>query len=195
MDSYNLGGPLRTDRIIRGTPFAADTFQEKICVVRCIHAQDGKAWISMSKKTHTNPLSRREVEALRRNPYVAAVSSTTVKFTEEFKQIIYEGKQRGVSVSETLRKNGIDPEVLGPSRVEGLSYSLNKKAKRESSFADRRSENYRRPPKTGEETVEQRIRQLENELAYTRQEVEFLKKLQAANMEAQKQWESKHRQK
>ena len=88
MDSYNLGGPLRTDRIIRGTPFAADTFQEKICVVRCIHAQDGKAWISMSKKTHTNPLSRREVEALRRKPYVAAVSSTTVKFTEEFKQII-----------------------------------------------------------------------------------------------------------
>ena len=40
-----------------------------------------------------------------------------------------------------------------------------------------------------------RDRQLENELAYTRQEVEFLKKLQAANMEAQKQWESKHRQK
>ena len=28
-----------------------------------------------------------------------------------------------------------------------------------------------------------------------RQEVEFLKKLQAANMEAQKQWGSKHRQK
>ena len=61
--------------------------------------------------------------------------------------------------------------------------------------SDGRSENYRRPPKTGEETVEQRIRQLENELAYTRQEVEFLKKLQAANMEAQKQWGCKRRQK
>ena len=43
--------------------------------------------------------------------------------------------------------------------------------------------------------MEQRLRQLENELAYTRQEVEFLKKLQAANMEAQRQWESKHQQK
>ena len=44
--------------------------------------------------------------------------------------------------------------------------------------------------------MEQRLRQLlENELAYTQQEVEFLKKLQAANMEAQRQWESKHRQK
>lgn len=96
---------------------------------------------------------------------------------------------------ETMRQYGIDPEILGASRVEGFSYTLNKKAKQESGFSDRRSENYRRPPKTGEETVEQRIRQLENELAYTRQEVEFLKKLQAANMEAQKQWESKHRQK
>ena len=41
----------------------------------------------------------------------------------------------------------------------------------------------------------ERIEQLEHELAYTRQEVEFLKKLQAANMEAQKKWESRHRQK
>lgn len=149
----------------------------------------------MSKKTHTNPLSKREVEALRRNPNVAAVSATTVKFTEEFKRLAYEGKRNGISVSETMRRNGIDPEVLESSRVEGFTYLLNKKAKQGSGFADRRSENYRRPPKTGEETVDQRIRQLENELAYTRQEVEFLKKLQAANMEAQKQWESKHRQK
>lgn len=195
MDTSILRGPLCTDRQIWGMPFAVDTFQEKICVVRCIHAQDRRAWIRMSKKTHTNPLSKREIEALRKNPNVAAVSATTVKFTEEFKRFIYEGKKQGVSVAVTLRQNGIDPEMLGPSRVEGLSYSLNKKAKQESSFADRRSENYRRPPKTGEETVEQRIRQLENELAYTRQEVEFLKKLQAANMEAQKQWESRHRQK
>ena len=149
----------------------------------------------MSKKTHTNPLSKREVEELRKNPYIASVTANTVRFTEAFKKKKKKKKSQGVPVSETMRKCGIDPEVLGASRVEGFSYSLNKKAKQESGFADGRSENYRRPPKTGEETVEQRIRQLENELAYTRQEVEFLKKLQAANMEAQKQWESRHRQK
>lgn len=149
----------------------------------------------MSKKTHKNPLSKREVEALRMNPNVAAVSATTIKFTEEFKRQAYESKRQGISVSETMRRNGIDPEMLGPSRVEGFSYCLNKKARQDCGFRDLRRENYRRPPKTGEETVDQRIRQLENELAYTRQEVEFLKKLQAANTEAQKQWESKHRQK
>ena len=149
----------------------------------------------MSKKTHTNPLSKQEIEKLRKNPYVASVTANTVRFTEAFKELAYEKKSQGIPVMETMRQYAIDPEILGASRVEGFSYTLNKKAKQESGFSDRRSENYRRPPKTGEETVEQRIRQLENELAYTRQEVEFLKKLQAANMEAQKQWESKHRQK
>lgn len=46
-------------------------------------------------------------------------------------------------------------------------------------------------PKTGEESLIQRIEQLEHELAYTRQEVEFLKKIQEAGMEEQKVWESK----
>ena len=148
----------------------------------------------MNKKTHTNPLSGHEVRQLRENPYVASVSTKTVRFTEEFKKLAYDNKGKGVSVTETLHRCGIDPEILGESRISGFSYQLNRKAKTENGFADGRRENYRRPPKTGEETVEQRVKQLENELAYTRQEVEFLKKLQAANMEAQKQWESKHRQ-
>lgn len=149
----------------------------------------------MSKKSHTNPLSKREVEELRKSPYIAGATATTVRFTEEFKKLAYGKKRQGVPVAETMRKCGIDPEVLGASRVDGFSYTLNKRARKENGFSDGRSENYRRPARTGEETVEQRVRRLENELAYTRQEVEFLKKLQAANLEAQKQWESRRRQK
>lgn len=149
----------------------------------------------MSKKTHTNPLSRREVELLRNSPFIRSVTAHSVSFTQEFKQIAYEEKRKGTPVAETMRKHGIDPAILGASRINGFSYQLNKKAKKEEGFADNRKDNYRRPPRTGEETVEQRIRQLEHELAYTRQEVEFLKKLQAANTEAQRQWESRRLQK
>ncbi len=145
--------------------------------------------------THTNPLSKREVEMLRENPNIEFVSSTTVRFTEEFKRLTNENKSKGISVADTLRRNGIDPDIIGESRIKGFRYLLNKQAGREGGFTDKRENNYRRPPKTGEETLEQRIKELENELAYTRQEVEFLKKLQVANTEAQKQWESKHRQK
>jgi len=195
MDTDSLGVPCFADSKIRGMPYTVDTSMGEICVVRCIHKQDRKAWIQMKKKTHTNPLSKREIEELRGNPYIASVTANTVRFTEEFKKLAYEQKAKGISVTETMRQCGINPEILGYSRIDGFSYTLNKKAKQESGFSDGRRENYRRPPKTGEETVEQRIRQLENELAYTRQEVEFLKKLQTANMEAQKQWESRHRQK
>ena len=113
--------------------------------------------MQMSGKTHTNPLTKQQVEALRSNPYVANVTTHTVRFTEEFKRLAYEGKVQGTSVSETLRKCGIDPAVLGTSRIDGLSYTLNRKAKQEEGFSDRRSGNYRRPVKTGEETVEQRL--------------------------------------
>ena len=130
-----------------------DTSAGKICVVRCIHEEDRKAWIQMSKKTHTNPLSKQEIEKLRKNPYVASVTTNTVRFTEAFKEQAYEKKRQGIPVMETMRQCGIDPEILGASRVEGFSYTLNKKAKQESGFSDRRSENYRRPPKTGRSKV------------------------------------------
>ena len=149
----------------------------------------------MSKKTHTNPLSQREIEQLQKSPYIKKVTANCVMFTEEFKSLVYERKREGVSIPEIMRSCQIDPEILGESRVSGFAYTLNKKAKSESGFTDQRCSNYHRPAKTGEETVEQRVKQLENELAYTRQEVEFLKKLQTANMEAQRRWKSKHRQK
>ena len=41
--------------------------------------------------------------------------------------------------------------------------------------------------------LEERVRWLIHELEYAKQEVEFLKKLQMANTEARKEWESKHR--
>ena len=165
-------------------------------VVRCIH---GQGWerhgYKMTRKTHKNSLSKREIEILRCNPYVKSVTERSISFTEDFKQMAYEAKRKGVPVAETMRKNGIDPEILGAKRIENFSYLLNKKAKKTGEFKDQRSENYHRPAKTGEETMEDRLRQLEHELAYTRQEVEFLKKLQAVNMEAQRKWESKHQQK
>lgn len=125
------------------------------------------------KKTHTRPLSNKEIEILRNNPNVKQVSSSTVIFTEGFLEKLYTEKCRGIPIVETLRMSGINPEILGESRLHGLTYTLNKKARKESGFTDLRSENYRHPPKTGNETLEQRIKQLENELAYTRQEVEF----------------------
>lgn len=143
-------------------------------------------------KTHTNPFTKEQMEQLRTNHYVKSVSPSTVRFTEEFKKYYYHKHNSGVSSRQIFLECGIDPDILGQSRIDGFRYTVNKHAKRDEGFCDNRQSNYLRPSKSGDETVETRIRQLEHELAYTRQEVEFLKKLQMADMEARRQWESRH---
>ena len=144
------------------------------------------------RKTHKNFFTQEQMEQLLKNPYVKHVTPSTVRFTEEFKRYYYQKHTSGMLVRDIFLECGIDPDILGESRIDGFCYTINKQAKRDTGFTDNRQNNYRRPAKTGEETVDIRIKQLEHELAYTRQEVEFLKKLQMADMEARRQWESKH---
>ena len=143
-------------------------------------------------KTHTNPFTKEQIERLQISPYVKSISPSTIRFTEEFKKYFYQKHKAGTSARSIFIECGIDPDVLGQKRIDGFCYTLNKYAKREEGFSDNRQYNYRHPPNDGDITVENRVKQLEHELAYTRQEVEFLKKLQMADMEARIQWESKH---
>ena len=151
--------------------------------------------MSKERKTHTNSFTQSQIEYLEKNPYVKSVSKSTVRFTEEFKQMFYDERIKGKSARQIFKSIGIEPAILGESRIDGICYTINKNAKRDSGFTDERINNSRKKREDGETTAEKRIRKLEHELAYTRQEVEFLKKLYMADMEARKQWESKHRQK
>lgn len=85
---------------------------------------------------------------------------------------VYNGK----SMCEILDEHGIDPEILGDSRLDGLAYKLKQNADRDEGCSDLRAGNSRKPPKeTREQTLAARVEQLGHELAYTRQEVEFQK--------------------
>ena len=139
------------------------------------------------------PLSKEDLLKIIKNPNVEKASPLSVKFTAAFKQKAYEERLAGKTQLQIFTEAGFDVNALGFDRIRGFFDHL--KDKQAVGFTDDRKNNYRRPPKTGKETAEDRIKQLENELAYTRQEVEFLKKIQLANWEAQKEWESKHRQK
>ena len=143
-----------------------------------------------------NHFTDEQVEQLRMNHYVRHVSNSTVSFTEEFKQLFYQKRQQGYLVKQIFTECGIDPSILGEKRIEGFCYTVNKQSKREGSFKSRHHGSSKRKlthqPKSDNETMEVTVKRLEHELAYTRQEVEFLKKLQMADMEARRQWESRH---
>ena len=137
--------------------------------------------------------SETEVQQLRENPNVDYVTEHEIFFTEAFKQLAWEQKQFGKTLPSIFRENGIDPQILGYKRIENFSRRLREKAKNSGDFSDQRQSNHR-PKKGGTAvTLEEKVRLLEHELAYTQQEVEFLKKIQMANTEARKEWESKHR--
>ena len=144
----------------------------------------------MAKK----PLNAEELAELRESPFVSRIISGRISFTPEFKRMAYGQLISGKSMREIFEENGIDPDILGPSRIWSIAEKLRKNADREEGFEDLRGHNSRKPAKeTREQELSARVEQLEHELAYTRQEVEFLKKIHIADLEARKQWESRHR--
>ncbi|MBQ6159769.1 MAG: hypothetical protein IJK24_02355 [Oscillospiraceae bacterium] len=140
-----------------------------------------------------NKLSEAQLRQLRANVNVEKATEYYVVFTEAFKQLAYEQKQTGKHLREIFRENGIDPELLGAKRIENFNQMLNQRGRDGRGFQDRRKDNRRPTDEERKESLEEQVRRLQHELAYTRQEVEFLKKLQMANTEARKEWESKHR--
>lgn len=150
---------------------------------------DGKAEHIMARFTEE------EQRILKLNRNVAYVSDIQVVFTPEFKRMASEEQRCGKPVRQIFAENGIDPEILGKKRLDNFSCMLRRCRQKGGDFTDRRSRTDRSDgeEEQGTEDLEEQVRWLKHELEYTRQEVEFLKKIQMANTEARKQWESKHR--
>ena len=141
-------------------------------------------------------LSTEELAELRDSPYVASIIAGRINFTPEFKREAYRLLVEGRSMRSIFEEHGIAPEILGDKRIWGFAHKLRTNADRDEGFADLRKNNSRKPARqTREQTLAARVEQLEHELAYTRQEVEFLKKIRTADLEARKSWESRQRQK
>lgn len=124
-----------------------------------------------------------EVRALRENPYTLKATDKTITFTRAFKEQFWQGLQEGKSKYELLKELGYDPELLGSSRVEGISYHIRKEAERPEGFHEGRRT--RTPYALGANDVSelpqsQALRHLQAEVSYLRQEIEFLKKLMRA---------------
>ena len=140
--------------------------------------------------------SPEELDTLRQCPHVTKVIGNRITFTPAFKKMAYQQMIDGKSLRTIFVENGIDPDILGESRIWGFAQKLRENADREGGFEDLRAKNKRNPAAdTREQSLSKRVAALEHELAYTRQEVELLKKIHVADLEARKQWESKQRRK
>ena len=141
----------------------------------------------MSKKHFTEE----QVIALKENPCVERASNLSVSFTEDFKRKAYGELLSGKPMWQIFKEHGIDTDALGPVRVMKFQQFINACAERGDGFKNQR--NTWRGKSDGDESVlNKRVKVLENEVAYLRQVIEFLKKMQQVDSEAKKSWESKH---
>ncbi len=122
-----------------------------------------------------------EILALRSNPYTFTVTEKTISFTREFKERMWEGMQNGRSRRALIIELGYDPDVLGPSRIEGIAYHIKEEASSPEGFHEGKRFSKAAAKMTKEEfaasTQSQALRRLQAEVSYLRQEIEFLKKI------------------
>ena len=143
----------------------------------------------MGAASELNPMF---ISLLERNPNVLKVVSGRVVFSVAFKDLAYSELCHGKSMKKILVENGIAPEWLGKERITSFTYKLRKNAARPERFKSRYKT---KQPKGETEQMETELKLLRHKLAYAQQEVEFLKKIHTADLEAQKSWESRHGQK
>ena len=143
------------------------------------------------------PLSNEEIAELLHNPSVDRITASgSIHYTPEFKRMAYESMMNGIPMRRFFEEHGFSAAVLGETRIYSFTRNLRTRTRDEDDFTDHRSSNGRgkgRSRSLQEMTLEEQVEQLRHELAYARQELEFLKKIQEAELEAEKARKARHR--
>jgi len=132
----------------------------------------------MAKKKFTEE----EISLLKTSPYVLNATPSIVHFSAEFKKLFWEAYTAGKKPREIVIQLGLDPELLGVTRIEGLKHLVRNEVSAGKGFRDLNTFNdYLNSYVDICKTPEARIRYLEHQLAYKDQEIEFLKKIVSLN--------------
>ena len=125
--------------------------------------------------------TEQEMLVLRNSKYVLDVSPSIVHFSAEFKKIFWEELSKWKLPHEIVKNLGIDPNILGDTRINGLKTMIGNEVKKGNGFRDL---NTYAQGCNGYLSAENRIKYLEMQLAYKNQEIEFLKKIVSLDPEA-----------
>lgn len=68
--------------------------------------------------------TKEQMEILRLNPFTRSVSTTTLKFTEEFKDQFWKLYLQGVQPEDIFRQSGYDPDLVGKKRIINTTHSI-----------------------------------------------------------------------
>ena len=123
--------------------------------------------------------STKEIKDLKANPYTLRVTKHQLSHTAKFKEDFWIRYQAGDSPRKIIADLGYSPEMFGQKRIDSLVQHIKKQALSGAGFTEGPNRTKRVPIKKVEADLksEQSLDQMQHELLYLRQEVEFLKKI------------------
>ena len=121
--------------------------------------------------------TKNQISELSKNPYTFQINNKRILFTIEFKKLFWIKYQAGMSPRAILKELNYNLDCFGQKQIDSITQRIKKEA-----LAGEFTEGYSRNRRTkiNEPDIEltsQNIKQMQNELMYLRQEVDFLKKV------------------
>lgn len=121
--------------------------------------------------------TQKQIKELKANPYTLQVDDKRIFFTIEFKKIFWTKYQAGMSPRAIFKELNYNLDYFGQKQIDSIVQRVKKEA-----LAGEFTEGYQRYKrmKIKEPELlnpEQTLQQMQHEMLYLRQEVEFLKKV------------------
>lgn len=127
-----------------------------------------------------NYFTDKQVEELKKNPYVKKVSYKAITYEEDFKELFFIDYQNGMPPSEIFLKYGFNPKVVGQKRIDCFVQIVKRQSNRSEGFADTRKGNSGRPIER-DLTDKEMIEKLKHQNKILQQENDFLKRIKFIN--------------
>lgn len=123
--------------------------------------------------------SAKEMKELKANPYTLKITQHQLSHTIKFKEDFWTRYQAGDSPRKIIMDLGYNPDMFGQKRIDSLVQHIKKEALSGAGFTEGPNRTKRLPVKRVEADISspQSLEQMQHELLYLRQEVEFLKKI------------------
>ncbi|MBD5134606.1 MAG: hypothetical protein HDT39_01375 [Lachnospiraceae bacterium] len=117
-----------------------------------------------------------QIKILKQNPYTLNVTKNKLYLTKKFKEDFWQHYQMGIAPRKILAEFGYDLSMFGQKQIDSMVQSIKNQALSGNGFSEG-SNRQNRMKLADIEAVPKTMEQMQHELLYLRQEVEFLKKI------------------
>lgn len=121
--------------------------------------------------------TKKELKELNANPYTLKATKNKISHTAEFKRVFWTKYQAGETPRKILTDLGYNPNMFEQKRIDSLVQHIKKQALSGNGFSEGCNRTKRVKIVSNEEFTPESFVQMQHEVLYLKQEVEFLKKI------------------